>query len=415
MSDKEDSAKAELSKIIEDARGILLQIGQIAEAAETRRKEADNSATYASQAKQNAESHAKTVSDASGIATAALVALNASKSSADELAAVINSAKGTIDAEIRTLNDRRRDTEAASDEARNSLGVVKGYVQEIELAKANALAYQKAALDAQTGAEQASSVSGAVLAQLNSLQADAKNACAAVVQSHAVVAQQAAETATVAREAKAGADSVAQLVEGLKQKDGVSRAYQEKLDKLTVSAEELRDRIEKLVSSATSAGLANAFEKQKKRFQSPQTQWFWIFIICILLLVGVSAPSFIVGAWVHQAIQWNELLTGMLMRLPVIAPLVWLAIYAGKNYMLAVRLEEDYAYKEALSMAFEGYKKEMTGTADGAPALQALCHNVIRALAEPPGRIYEGKQSAMTPAEEVNEEIDGLRNTPVAE
>jgi hypothetical protein len=84
------------------------------------------------------------------------------------------------------------------------------------------------------------------------------------------------------------------------------------------------------------------------------------------------------------------------MRLPIMAPLIWLAIYAGRNYMNSLRLEEDYAYKEAISTAFEGYKREMEKIAGGdavslAP-ITILCTNVLRAIAERPGRIYEGKQ-----------------------
>ncbi len=94
------------------------------------------------------------------------------------------------------------------------------------------------------------------------------------------------------------------------------------------------------------------------------------------------------------------------MRLPILIPLVWLAIYAGRNYMLSLRLEEDYAYKEAISTAFEGYKREMEKivAADGeSPTpITTLCVNVLKAIAERPGRIYEGKQKDITLLSEVN-------------
>jgi hypothetical protein len=84
---------------------------------------------------------------------------------------------------------------------------------------------------------------------------------------------------------------------------------------------------------------------------------------------------------------------------------VWLAIYAGRNYMLSLRLEEDYAYKEALSTAFEGYKREMekitvTGD-DGQSPITTLCINVLKAIAERPGRIYEGKHQDINLATEI--------------
>ncbi len=53
------------------------------------------------------------------------------------------------------------------------------------------------------------------------------------------------------------------------------------------------------------------------------------------------------------------------LRLQIVLPIIWLAIYAGRNYMMSVRMEEDYAYKEAISTAFEGYKREMEKIAAG--------------------------------------------------
>ena len=72
--------------------------------------------------------------------------------------------------------------------------------------------------------------------------------------------------------------------------------------------------------------------------------------------------------------------------------------------MLSLRLEEDYAYKESISIAFEGYKREMTqiaaGDATNPTPLTTLCVNVLKAIAERPGRIYDGKQQDITPLAE---------------
>lgn len=64
-------------------------------------------------------------------------------------------------------------------------------------------------------------------------------------------------------------------------------------------------------------------------------------------------------------------------------------------------MEEDYAFKEAVSTAFEGYKREMSGIPhrEGSTdnPLVTLCENVLGALAERPGRIYEGRTDVVTP------------------
>ena len=64
-------------------------------------------------------------------------------------------------------------------------------------------------------------------------------------------------------------------------------------------------------------------------------------------------------------------------------------------------MEEDYAFKEAVSTAFEGYKREMQAIPPSAGSevspLVTLCENVLRALAERPGGIYDGRAELITP------------------
>jgi hypothetical protein len=117
-------------------------------------------------------------------------------------------------------------------------------------------------------------------------------------------------------------------------------------------------------------------------------------------LVALAIPSFLSAVGVswfsHPSDQtWNGAWRNFVLRLPIVLPVVWLAIYAGRNYMLSVRMEEDYAYKEAISTAFEGYKREMekitAGDGENPTPLTTLCSNILKAIAERPGRIYEGK------------------------
>src|SRR5205807_9573247 len=91
---------------------------------------------------------------------------------------------------------------------------------------------------------------------------------------------------------------------------------------------------------------------------------------------------------------------------------VWLAVYAGRNYMLALRLQEEYAFKEALSTSFEGYKREMTGipaAGDQLLPILTLCNNVLETLALRPGRLYEGKHDDITPLSPLAGLLGGTR------
>ena len=126
--------------------------------------------------------------------------------------------------------------------------------------------------------------------------------------------------------------------------------------------------------------------------------WLITFVVTIiaLLIIGFFGLP---GS--ESSDTWDSILRHLTTRLPIIIPLVWLGIYAGRNYMLAIRLEEEYAFKEAVSTSFEGYKREMASISavgnNEAPPLIVLCENVLRALAQRPGRIYEGRHDDITP------------------
>jgi hypothetical protein len=86
-----------------------------------------------------------------------------------------------------------------------------------------------------------------------------------------------------------------------------------------------------------------------------------------------------------------------------------------------VRLEEDYAYKEAISRAFEGYKREMekivVGDVANPTPLMKLCMSVLSAIAERPGRIYDGKPEDITLLAELGkyaEKVEELRRRQIA-
>jgi len=78
--------------------------------------------------------------------------------------------------------------------------------------------------------------------------------------------------------------------------------------------------------------------------------------IVLLFIVGfVGLP----GLWPRTTAgaaqeSWEAILRHFTSRLPVVIPLVWLAIYAGRHYTIALRVQEEYAFKEAVSTAFEG-------------------------------------------------------------
>ena len=174
------------------------------------------------------------------------------------------------------------------------------------------------------------------------------------------------------------------------------KAYEEEIQKQGTAFVQMHAKLESLIPHATSVGLASAFHIQKARFSKTQPYWLGLFVAAIVLLL---AAAFYGLPATNDS--WDSILRHFVNRLPIVAPLVWLAIYAGHHYNMALRMEEDYAFKEAVSTAFEGYKREMLGipAREGSfdNPLVTLCENVLRALAERPGRIYEGRTEVVTP------------------
>jgi hypothetical protein len=74
-------------------------------------------------------------------------------------------------------------------------------------------------------------------------------------------------------------------------------------------------------------------------------------------------------------------------------------------------MQDEYAFKEAVSATFEGYKQEMATiqiSETGISPLLTLCNNVLLTLAQRPGRIYEGQHEDITPLAPLTKAIGEL-------
>lgn len=180
--------------------------------------------------------------------------------------------------------------------------------------------------------------------------------------------------------------------------------YEKTLADLKAKSDSQLQSITDLLPSATSAGLAHAFDHRRKSFIDPGKRWQWLFVGAVLSLVVLAAT----GLW-HvysetSTLTYEQLLLLWLARLPIAGALVWLAIHAGRESALAKRLEEDYGYKAAVAASFQGFHKQMSEvgatSAQNAP-LSKLCEDTLVTLASPPGRIYDKHSLTTTPSAEL--------------
>jgi hypothetical protein len=208
------------------------------------------------------------------------------------------------------------------------------------------------------------------------------------------------EIETVEKESKTKLESLSTATETTLEMQKRIVEYETTLGKIQNAFEDIKGKVEGLLPGATSAGLASSFCSQKNRFRTPQRWWMGAFVACIGLLLAIA----VIGGWnywsgVEQT--WDSIWRHLVQRLPFVIPLVWLGVYSGRQYMMSLRMEEEYAFKEAISTAFEGYKREMSTIPENAQGadtpINALCSFVLASLARRPGLIYEGKHHDVTP------------------
>ncbi|SRR5581483_3891469 len=396
-----EEVRADMQRLLGEIEQFRRQAEEQAKAAELSRQKADSEALYASNAKGACEGHSTTIANLKGTAEADANSIAANKQRSDELVSGVTTGKSAVEADAKATGELRRGVDEATAQLLESARKSGERLQETEKSRdaaegvlREAKEFRDAAAEARTKAE----TSQATAVQSSK---DANKLVAEITTEHAAATKSAQEVATAAGSAKTDREKLSKVLEHITKSDAIAGAHEARVTELSTKLESLLVKVESLLPGATSASLATAFNKQKSRFKDSQRRWIWTFVVCILCLVGISAPSFFRATFGDMAaFNWEAILRGLTARLPIAVPLIWLAIYAGRNYMLSLRIEEDYAYKEAISIAFEGYKREMAlitaGDASNPSPLTTLCTNVLKAVAERPGRIYDGKHQDIT-------------------
>lgn len=404
-----DTTAVETQRLLAEIRQFRSQAEEHSKAAEFARKNADSEGLFAVNAKKVCEEHATAISQLKGSVESEANAIKSNKHKSDEFLAALTAGKATIDADAKMIGDKRKESEGAVSAIISSLDTSKTLAQEIEKAKLAADAASKAIDESQEATSHTQTSAETLYSTIEALSSDANEKVKLIEGIQAESNSHFVEIKRTLEAAQTSETELGTVLEHLQKSDEISISHEARIAKLTVELEELLVRVDHLLPGATSASLASSFSKQKVRFAAPQKRWLITFISCIAGLVVVALPSFLAALGFtipgHAATSTSpEILRSFLLRMPIVIPLVWLAIYAGRNYMLSLRLEEEYAYKEAISTAFEGYKRELTnippGDATNPPPLIKLCANILAAIAERPGKIYEGKHHDITIASE---------------
>lgn len=202
------------------------------------------------------------------------------------------------------------------------------------------------------------------------------------------------------------------------QKDSFDNQINQKLEKIKQYEKEQQDnnknlyeQIESLLPHATSTGLAKAFEVQREKFQKPIENWNKVFIISIAIMFFSTLSTYFTFDFANLTVSFmgNELgaektFTSLFNRLPIIAPLIWLAIYASKRRSENQRLEQEYAHKEALAKSYSSYKQQIDNLpSESKNLLEKLLDTAIDTISANASHSLDKKHGDGTPAHQLIE------------
>lgn len=149
------------------------------------------------------------------------------------------------------------------------------------------------------------------------------------------------------------------LTSAAKQSAVAAEAQQKALESATAQAQATLEKLEDAYRAAISQGLAKAFSDKAATLNSSMLLWVLV-LLGALLTGGVVAHGRFPE--ILQAVtgkpDWGVVLINLVLGALTIAPAIWLAWVATKQIGQRFRLSEDYAYKAALSAAYEGYRSE---------------------------------------------------------
>ena len=168
----------------------------------------------------------------------------------------------------------------------------------------------------------------------------------------------------------------------------------------------LYEKIEKLLPGATSAGLARAYEVQRRSFSIPIKNSTRLFYVAVVLMPIVAFLTSIqsVGLWSISFVNhetFEAILKSMLVKFPFVAPLIWLAVFASIRRSQYERLQQEYAHKEAFAKSYESYKKQLETLlkAEGETLQRELISKAIEAIAYNASQTLDGKHRDKMPLE----------------
>ena len=173
----------------------------------------------------------------------------------------------------------------------------------------------------------------------------------------------------------------------------------------------LNAEIETLLPGATSAGLASAYFEMKNSFNAPIQNYarlFYASIASLMLVAFISITQELGWFFIKfvDVTNFKTLASNILYKLPIILPILWLTLFASKRQSESLRLQQEYAHKEALAKSYQNFKEQIDALGQSEPELMTqLLGSAINAVAKNASDTLDKKHGDKTP---VHEGLDAL-------
>lgn len=136
--------------------------------------------------------------------------------------------------------------------------------------------------------------------------------------------------------------------------DELKKSKKDELNVLIKELDDEKENIKDILGDANRASMAQSFLARKKELDTPienSAVWRNIGLLAMSIIILIILAS----EWEQNSFDYFRFFS----RLPVVMPLLWLVWSNSQRNNHLVRVQEEYAYKAAVAIAFEGYQRKV--------------------------------------------------------
>lgn len=215
------------------------------------------------------------------------------------------------------------------------------------------------------------------------------------------IAENSKLTATLISDAQA---KIVELEKNLNQRSSETiEKNNEETAALTVELGKLQDQIREQIQQATGFRLFGAFQARQNEIVKSRNRWSY----AILVLVAVAAGATI---WIaHEAQTYKVTDIALWIKLSLTIPLAYLITFCTVQYSRERRLEEEYAFKSAISVSLNPYRDlirsmlEKDGALEQGKYTQFVIDSVTNVFTPPTDKVFESEKHHAFPKKAIKE------------